>query len=75
MKKNLILLLVLLMSISLFAQTSNSIVTEIDYFNALRYTGARNIARTTEGYTIVAYEPSFDGYTIGQVLAHGISQN
>ena len=57
MKKKLITLLLLLFSISLFAQTSNSVVTEIDYFNALRYTGARNIARTPEGYAVVAYEP------------------
>ncbi len=57
MKKKLITILLLLISIPLFSQTSNSIVTEIDYFNALRYTGARNIARTPEGYTVVAYEP------------------
>jgi hypothetical protein len=62
-----LLFLSFLMSISLFAQPSNSVVTEIDYFNALRYTGARNIARTPEGYTVVAYEPSFSGYTSGQI--------
>ncbi len=67
MKKKLITLLLLLFSISLFAQTSNTVVTEIDYSNALRYTGARNIARTPEGYTVVAYEPSFSGYTSGQI--------
>lgn len=49
--------LLLFMSVALFAQTSNSVVTEIDYYNALRYTGARNIARTPEGYVVVAYEP------------------
>ncbi len=57
MKKKLITLLLLLFSTLLFAQASNSVVTEIDYSNALRYTGARNIARTPEGYTVVAYEP------------------
>ena len=67
MKKKMILFVLLLMSVSLFAQANNSVVTEIDYFNSLRYTGARNIARTTEGYTVVAYEPSFSGYTSGQI--------
>ncbi len=57
MKNKLITLFFLFLTISLFAQTSNSIVTEIDYFNALRYTGARNIARTPEGYAVVIYEP------------------
>ncbi|MEN8192210.1 MAG: T9SS type A sorting domain-containing protein [Bacteroidota bacterium] len=61
------LILIALFSLPLFAQPSNSVVTEIDYFNALRYTGARNTARTPEGYTVVAYEPSFDGYTSGQI--------
>jgi hypothetical protein len=57
MKKILITFSVLLLSITILAQQNNSVVTEIDYFNALRYTGARNIARTTDGYVVVAYEP------------------
>ncbi|NOX66843.1 MAG: T9SS type A sorting domain-containing protein [Chlorobi bacterium] len=44
-------------TLPIIGQTSVSQVTEIDYFNALRYVGGRNIARTTDGYAIVIYEP------------------
>ncbi len=54
--------LVLSMSLTNFAQTSGQPITEIDYFNATRYSGARNIARTTDGYVIVVFEPG-SGWT------------
>lgn len=44
-------------TLPIFGQESVSQVTEIDYFNALRYVGGRNIARTTDGYAVVIYEP------------------
>ncbi len=60
MKKfqRIISIIFLLLSVTIYAQPSNSVVAEIDYVNALRYTGARNIARTPEGYTVVVYEPA-----------------
>jgi len=62
MKQVLTLLIMITMSFGLYAQTSNSPITEIDYANATRYCGARNIARTTDGYTIVVFEPA-SGWT------------
>ncbi|NOX19270.1 MAG: exo-alpha-sialidase [Chlorobi bacterium] len=49
--------LFMMLSIAAIAQTSPSIITEVDYYNATRYTGARNIARTTDGYLMVVFEP------------------
>jgi len=50
-------ILMALFTLPILSQPSVSQVTEIDYFNALRYVGGRNIARTTDGYAIVIYEP------------------
>ncbi len=47
----------ILLSVSVLAQTSLAPVTEIDYNNATRYCGARNIARTNDGSVVVVYEP------------------
>ncbi len=62
MKKILTLVTFLILSVGLFAQTVGEPITEIDYFNATRYSGARNIARTTDGYVIVVFEPA-SGWT------------
>lgn len=37
-------------------------VTEVDYFNATRYTGGRNIARTPTGEAVIVFEPA-GGFT------------
>jgi hypothetical protein len=47
----------MLVSTGLLAQNTNRAITEIDYEGATRYCGARNIARTTNGYVVVVYEP------------------
>ncbi len=58
--KKLLTFLGIIISVSVFAQTSLAPVTEIDYNNATRYTGARNIARTPDGSVVVVYEPGSD---------------
>ncbi len=58
--KKIFYLLILVTSATLFAQTSLAPVTEIDYNNATRYCGARNIARTNDGSVVVVYEPGSD---------------
>ncbi|NOX19268.1 MAG: T9SS type A sorting domain-containing protein [Chlorobi bacterium] len=58
MKKNYLLVVIFLLTASLFAQENLSVITEIDYFNATRYSGARNIARTNDGNVIVVFEPA-----------------
>lgn len=50
-------ILLAIYALPIIGQASVSQVTEIDYYNALRYVGGRNIARTTDGYAIVIYEP------------------
>lgn len=62
MNKLLIVTLTILFYTVILAQQNLSIITEIDYDNATRYTGARNIARSTEGYVVVVFEPG-SGYT------------
>jgi hypothetical protein len=57
MKKFFLLNILMIMSSGLLAQ-NNAPITEIDYSGATRYTGARNIARTTDGYVMVVFEPS-----------------
>jgi len=42
----------------LFAQPSPSVVCNQDYYNATRYMGARNSARTPGGDIIIAFEPA-----------------
>jgi len=57
MKKTFLLLLFFVSTIGITAQGLNSIITEIDYNNATRYTGGRKIARSTDGYVVVIFEP------------------
>ena len=48
------------------AQESPSIIGEVDYYNATRYVGGRNCARTPAGDLVVVFEPS-SGYTNQEV--------
>ncbi len=61
MKRNIFLLGLFFLTASLFAQENLSVITEVDYYNATRYSGARNIARTQDGNVIVVFEPG-SGY-------------
>ena len=60
--KKLFLIVVLFSASAILAQKSLTPITEVDYYNATRYTGARNIARTTAGDVVVVFEPG-SGYT------------
>ncbi|MEA3286629.1 MAG: T9SS type A sorting domain-containing protein [Candidatus Marinimicrobia bacterium] len=72
MKKMILILLVL--ALAGLAQTNNSVVAEVDYFNATRYSGARNIARTSDGNIFVVFEPAAD-YTEGNMEIHYVTYN
>ncbi len=74
MKRLITLALLLAMINSMYAQQNNSIVTAVDYFNATRYSGARNIARTTDGNVFVVFEPGFD-FTGGNQEIHYVTYN
>lgn len=52
-----LLITLLLLTTQIFAQTSPSSVCEVDYFNATRYVGSRNLARSTNGEVVVVFEP------------------
>mgnify|MGYP002630643854 CR=1 FL=1 len=58
----------------LWAQANNSIVAEVDYFNATRYAGSRNIARTSNGNLLVVFEPAA-AYTNGNQEIHYVTYN
>ncbi len=57
MKRPVIFLVFFLFAASLWAQESPSVIGEVDYYNATRYCGARNSARTPMGDLIVVFEP------------------
>ncbi len=57
MKRILPFILILLIGGALLAQQNLVPICEVDYYNATRYSGARNIARTTNGDVIVVFEP------------------
>ncbi len=68
--KYLVTILILLFSGSLLmAQESLSKVCEVDYWNATRYSGGRNIARTPAGNVVVVFEPG-SNYTNGSQDIH-----
>lgn len=58
----------------LLAQESPGVVTEVDYFNATRYAGGRNIARTANGNVAVVFEPAA-AYTNGSQDIHYVVYN
>ncbi len=58
----------------LCAQANNSIVAEVDYFNATRYAGSRNIARTSNGNLLVVFEPAA-AFTDGNQEIHYVTYN
>jgi len=74
MKKMIPLLLLSVFLTMAVAQTNNSVVAEVDYFNATRYSGARNIARTTDGNILVVFEPA-SGYTDNNQDIHYVTFN
>ncbi len=74
MRKIIVLLLLSVSMISVYGQTNNTIVAEVDYFNATRYSGARNIARTTDGNILVVFEPA-SGYTDNNQDIHYVTYN
>ena len=57
MKRVLMVALFFLFAGSIWAQESPSVIGEVDYYNATRYCGARNSARTPAGDLIVVFEP------------------
>ena len=63
-----------LLSTVVVAQSNNSVVAEVDYFNATRYAGARNIARTSDGNVIVVFEPA-SAYTDANMEIHYVTYN
>ncbi len=69
MNKLVLYLSMLLLSGSVLAQDSLSTICEVDYFNATRYAGGRNIARTPNGNVVVVFEPA-SNYTNGSMDIH-----
>ena len=57
MKRVLMVALLFLFAGSLWAQESPSVIGEVDYYNATRYCGGRNSARTPAGDLVVVFEP------------------
>ena len=57
MKRILMVALFFLIAGSVLAQESPSVIGEVDYYNATRYCGARNSARTPAGDLVVVFEP------------------
>ena len=53
-------LLLILSATSVLAQEDLSVIGEVDYYNATRYCGARNSARTPQGDLVVVFEPGSD---------------
>jgi len=74
MQKLIRMTMLLSLSSILLAQANNSVVAEVDYFNATRYSGARNIARTSDGSVLVVFEPAA-GYTDGNMDIHYVTYN
>ncbi len=74
MNKVLLFMSMVLLSGTLLAQTSLAPVCEVDYYNATRYAGGRNIARTPAGNVVVIFEPA-SNYTNGSMDIHYATYN
>ncbi len=73
MKLKLSFLLVMLLSGILWAQDAG-VICEVDYYNATRYVGGRNIARTANGNVVLVFEPGAS-YTDGNQNIHYVIYN
>ncbi|MBL7092478.1 hypothetical protein ISS22_00760 [candidate division KSB1 bacterium] len=62
MKKVTLIVFAIFIAGIVIAQESPSIIGEVDYYNATRYVGGRNCARTPAGDLVVVFEPG-SGYT------------
>lgn len=62
MKKVTLIVFAIFLAGIVVAQESPSIIGEVDYYNATRYAGGRNCARTPAGDLVVVFEPAA-GYT------------
>ena len=69
MKKFLLFIFVLGFSVFTLAQDHLTKICEVDYYNATRYVGGRNIARTPSGNVVIVFEPGAN-YTNGSQDIH-----
>ncbi len=60
MKRVLTIVALLVLTTVLLAQQNLVPICEVDYYNATRYSGARNSARSSNGDLIVVFEPGSD---------------
>ncbi len=60
MKRATLIVFAIFLAGTVIAQESPSIIGEVDYYNATRYVGGRNCARTPAGDLVVVFEPGSD---------------